>query len=89
MTDDTTSKIDIDRALLRDYIKQYRETDDREEQRRIENQVLQETVWQSSFQHFQEQPSLSKKEFQQVYKELPDDAKHARMILRSLRFRSL
>jgi len=37
MTDDTTnSKIDIDAAKIRASIQQYRETDDREEQRETE-----------------------------------------------------
>jgi len=49
MTDDTTnSKIDIDAAKIRASIQQYRETDDREEQREIENEVLRETVWKPS-----------------------------------------
>jgi len=49
MTDDTTnSKIDIDATQIRESIQQYRETDDREEQREIKNEVLRETVWKPS-----------------------------------------
>jgi uridine kinase len=90
MTDDTTNtKIDIDGAQLRELIRQYRAASDREEQRQIEDQVLQETVWQVPSESSEDGASLSKEEFEQVYSELPEDAKHARRILRTLHFRGL
>jgi len=90
MTDDTTNtKIDIDGAQLRELIRQYRAASGREEQRQIEDQVLQETVWQVPSESSEDGASLSKEEFEQVYSELPEDAKHARRILRALHFRGL
>ena len=84
VTDDTTnSKIDIDAAKIRASIQQYRETDDREEQREIENEVLRETVWKPSQEPSETALTLKPRQIELVYKRLPDDAKEAKRILRS------
>lgn len=80
---DNTSEIDIDGAKIREYIKQYRETDDREEQREIENQVLRETVWQSSPDTAEDTLTLNEAQVELIDQVVPDDATEARQILRS------
>jgi hypothetical protein len=82
MSEDTNN-IDIDAAKLSDLVEEYRETTDREEQRKIENQVLAETVWQTPDQSSKEELVLSKTQVELLYAEIPDDAKEAKRILRS------
>lgn len=86
MTDNNTDNINIDRAQIRNLVHQYRETDDHQEQRQIENRVLRETVWQSSLLSSETGPALSQEQLERVYAELPDDAKEAKRIVRSYFF---
>jgi hypothetical protein len=81
---DNISPDDIDAAQIAKLIREYNQTDDREEQRRIENQVLAETVWQTpQAQTQQEGLTLSRAQWERLYAEIPDDALEAKRILRS------
>jgi hypothetical protein len=82
MTDHIASN-DIDAAQIAQYVREYKQTDDRKEQRRIENQVLDETVWQTPNQTSADELVLSKAQVESLYAEIPDDAKEAKRILRS------
>ena len=88
MTDNINSN-DIDAAQIAEYIQEYNQTDDREEQRRIENDVLAETVWQTPPQSEKEKLELSKGQVESLYAEIPDDAKEAKRILRSFYIKRL
>ena len=83
MTSNTSSN-DIDAAQIAKLIREYKQTDDREEQRRIENQVLAETVWQTPEKSSEEELVLTEAEVESLYAEIPDEAKEAKRILRSV-----
>ena len=82
MTDEINSN-DIDAAQIAQYIREYNQTNDRAEQRRIENQVLAETVWETPSQSSEDELVLSKVQVETLYAEIPDDSKEAKRILRS------
>jgi hypothetical protein len=83
MTDEITSN-DIDAAQIAKLVQQYNQTDDREEQRHIENEVLAETVWQTpQSQSQQDGLTLSRADWERLHAAIPDDAKEAKRILRS------
>jgi len=83
MTNNISSD-DIDAAEIAQYVQEYKQTDDREEQRRIENQVLAETVWRTPEQSSEEELALTEAEVESLYAEIPDEAKEAKRILRSV-----
>jgi hypothetical protein len=80
---DNISPNDIDAAQIAEYIREYNQTDDREEQRRIENDVLAETVWKTPEQSQGDEIVLSEAEVERLHRHIPDDAKEAKRILRS------
>lgn len=80
---DNIAEIDIEAAKIYESIQRYRETDDREEQREIENQILRETVWKPSQESSETTLTLNEGQIELVYKRLPDDAKEAKCIMRS------
>jgi len=77
------SSDDIDAAQIVNLVQEYNQTDDREEQRRIENEVLAETVWQTPERAAEDKLVLSKSQVESLYAEIPDDAKEAKRVLRS------
>ena len=81
MTDDTPT-VEIDTEQLAEYIHQYRETDDREKQRELENQVLAETVWQTLSEPEKDEFTFSQRELEIIGNKLPEDALEARRLLR-------
>ncbi|MBX0295439.1 hypothetical protein [Haloarcula nitratireducens] len=81
MTDNTTN-VEIDTEQLAEYIRQYRETDDREQQRELENRVLAETVWRTPTEPAKDEFSFSQRELEIIHDELPEDALEARRLLR-------
>lgn len=82
MTDKITSN-DIDAARIANLVEEYNRTDDREEQRRIENEVLAETVWQTPERASEDKLVLNKSQVESLYAEIPDDATEAERILGS------
>ena len=87
MTDkDTCNEIDIDVARIAELIRQYQNIDSRSERRKIENQVLHQTVWNSSLETTGSQLRLNQDQVETVYQQLPEDAQEAKRILRSLLF---
>jgi hypothetical protein len=79
---DTTITIDIER--IAELVEQYRQAEAREEQRRIENEVLAETVWQEMSMEGSQGATLSDSQVELVYSELPDDAEEAKRVLRRI-----
>jgi transcriptional regulator NrdR family protein len=71
--------IDIER--LGELINQYDQTDDRERQREIENEVLSETVWQD-LSEIDDEMTFTPEDIRRVYGAVPDDAHEAKRILR-------
>jgi transcriptional regulator NrdR family protein len=71
--------IDIER--LGELINQYHQTDDRERQREIENEVLSETVWQD-LSEIDDEMTFTPEDIRRVYEAVPDDAHEAKRILR-------
>ena len=85
MTDDTTNiDIEIDVDQLSEYIQQYKDATDREEQREIENKVLAETVWKTLPQSKDDLLVLNERQVEILSRDLPDDAEKAEQILRSM-----
>lgn len=82
--DDTTENDAFDAARLTRYIERYQETDDHEEQRRIEDLILGETVWTETRRSRDEELVIKKAELIQLYQSIPDDALEAKRILREL-----
>ena len=76
--------ISIDNERLTDLVRQYHQTQDRAEQRRIENEVLAETVWQEPPTEQEDEFRISADTVERIYSELPDDAKEAKRALRAL-----
>lgn len=83
MTEDTTN-IDIDVEQLSEYIEQYQDATDREEQREIENKVLAETVWKTLPQSQDDLLVLNERQVEILSRDLPDDAEKAKRMLRSM-----
>lgn len=78
------TNISIDNERLTDLVRQYHQTQDRAEQRRIENEVLAETVWQEPPAEQEDEFSISADTVERIYSELPDDAEEAKRALRAL-----
>lgn len=78
-----TDDIEIDIEQLAEYIEQYRETDDREKQREIENQVLAETVWKTRSETQTDELTLSHRDAEIIRAAVSDDALEAKRLLRS------
>jgi hypothetical protein len=83
MTNDNANSNDIDAARIANLVQEYNQTGDREEQRRIENEVLAETVWQTQERTAEGELVLNKSQVESLYAEIPEDAKEAKRILRS------
>lgn len=77
-----TDELTINTTKLRRFIKQYAETDDRAEQRDIEDKVLAETVWKTLSEDEDDKLTLNGEQVELIHRELPDEAREAKRILR-------
>lgn len=80
--DNLNNSINIER--ITDLIRQYHQTENRKERRRIENKILSETVWQEPLTDQVDEYSISGDDVEVVYSALPDNAQEAKRVLRAL-----
>jgi hypothetical protein len=80
----TDTEISIDIERIRELVEEYAESQDRQEQRDIENAVLFETVWQTLPENRNDQLALNEEQVEIIRNSLPEGADRADRILKRL-----